>query len=156
MTVTVSALSTEVARTYQLGGLDAYGCVPEREVSDGQGMPCRHCLQNIAQGAGYLILAHRPFPDRQPYAETGPIFLCSDPCQRGETTDELPEMLRADTYILRGYANTNRIVYGTGAVTPAVDIIERASTLLGHEDVAYVHLRSASNNCYLARLDLTA
>ena len=51
---------------------DANG-LPERHVSEGTG-PCRHCLGEIAGSAPYLILAHRPFPKPQPYAEVGPIF----------------------------------------------------------------------------------
>ena len=69
------ALPTEDVRALQRGGPDAYGMVPERRVSDGDGVPCRHCLKNVAAGKDYLILAYRPFPELQPYAETGPIFL---------------------------------------------------------------------------------
>jgi len=76
------AVPTETARRYQSGGLDANGQAPERAVSNGNGNPCRHCLTFIPEGAPMLILAHRPFPDLQPYAETGPIFLCADTCSR--------------------------------------------------------------------------
>lgn len=75
------AIPTEVARAYQAGGLDANGQVPERKLSDGGGNPCRHCLKMIPEGAGMLVLAHRPFPAPQPYAEVGPIFWFS--CGRG-------------------------------------------------------------------------
>jgi hypothetical protein len=53
----------------------------ERAVSDGQGNPCRSCLHEVPAGAGMLILAARPFPAAQPYAETGPIFFCADACK---------------------------------------------------------------------------
>ena len=52
---------------------------PERQVSDGSAVPCRHCLSDVAAGEPFLILAHRPFPEAQPYAETGPIFLRAGP-----------------------------------------------------------------------------
>jgi hypothetical protein len=70
------------ARHFQAGGLDAYGLKPERHRSDGNGIPCRHCLRNVEAGEDYLVLAYRPFPSLQPYAETGPIFLHSDPRAR--------------------------------------------------------------------------
>ncbi|MEZ5754860.1 MAG: DUF1203 domain-containing protein [Paracoccaceae bacterium] len=76
-------IPTEIARAYQADGLDSYGLLPERRVSDGGGNPCRHCLRMIPAGAGMLVLAHRPFGALQPYAETGPIFLCADPCEAG-------------------------------------------------------------------------
>ena len=86
MTVRFTPISTAVVRAYQAGGVDANGQLPERQVSDGGGNPCRHCLQMIPAGAGMLILAHRPFPAPQPYAEIGPIFLCADACATARMT----------------------------------------------------------------------
>ena len=146
------ALPTETARAYQAGGLDANGQSPERAVSDGGGNPCRHCLGMIPEGAGMLILAHRPFPAPQPYAEVGPIFLCAEPCARGGGAAR-PEMLGSSDYIVRGYGAGDRIVYGTGGVVPTVGIAARAGALLADPKVAYVHVRSARNNCYQCRID---
>ena len=145
-------IPTETVRAYQAGGPDANGQPPERQISDGGGNPCRHCLQMIPQGAGMLILAHRPFPAPQPYAELGPIFLCADPCEAGGGS-ALPEMLVSPDYILRGYGADDRIVYGTGAVVPTDRIAARAADLLADPRVAYVHVRSARNNCYQVRID---
>lgn len=98
-------IPTDIARHYQSGGLDAYSLPPERAVSDGGGNPCRHCLAMIPKGAEMLILAHRPFPALQPYAETGPIFLCADACAAGGGA-ALPAILQSPDYILRGYVST--------------------------------------------------
>lgn len=145
-------IPTEVVRAYRSGAPDANGQLPERHISDGGGNPCRHCLAMIARGAGMLVLAHRPFPAPQPYAEIGPIFLCADACAAGGGA-ELPEMLASPEYIVRGYGPDDRIVYGTGAVTPALQIMERAGTLLADPRVDYVHVRSARNNCFQVRID---
>jgi Protein of unknown function (DUF1203) len=77
------AIPTDVVRAYQAGGLDANGQVPEQVVAAGGNNPCRHCLTMIPEGAGMLVLAHRPFPNLQPYAEVGPLFLCAEPCEAG-------------------------------------------------------------------------
>ena len=145
-------IPTEVVRAYRSGAPDANGQLPERHISDGGGNPCRHCLAMIARGAGMLVLAHRPFPAPQPYAEIGPIFLCADACAAGGGA-ELPEMLASPEYIVRGYGPDDRIVYGTGAVTPALQIMERAGTLLADPRVDYVHVRSARNNCFQVRIE---
>ena len=145
-------IPTEVVRAYRSGAPDANGQLPERHISDGGGNPCRHCLAMIARGAGMLVLAHRPFPAPQPYAEIGPIFLCADACAAGGGA-ERPEMLASPEYIVRGYGPDDRIVYGTGAVTPALQIMERAGTLLADPRVDYVHVRSARNNCFQVRID---
>lgn len=145
-------IPTGTVRAYQAGGPDANGQPPERHISDGGGNPCRHCLQMIPKGAGMLILAHRPFPAPQPYAELGPIFLCADPCEAGGGS-ALPEMLASPDYIVRGYGADDRIVYGTGAVVPTGRIAEEAANRLDDPRVAYVHVRSARNNCYQVRID---
>ena len=146
------AIPTDVVRGYQSGGPDANGQVPERTVSDGGGNPCRHCLKLIPKGAGMLVLAHRPFPAPQPYAEVGPIFLCADPCAAGGG-EALPEALASPDYIVRGYGADDRIVYGSGGVVATGAIPARAGELFGDARVAYVHVRSARNNCYQCRID---
>jgi hypothetical protein len=152
MTIRFTPIPTATARALPSGGPDANGQTPERVLSDGDGNPCRHCLQMIPAGAAMLVLAHRPFPAPQPYAEVGPIFLCADPCTAGGGAD-LPEVLTSPDYIVRGYSAADRIVYGTGGVIATAAIPERAAALLADPRVAYVHVRSARNNCYQARID---
>jgi hypothetical protein len=135
------------------GGSDAYAMPPERFISDGNGNPCRHCLQMIGAGEAAFVLAYRPFPDLQPYAETGPIFLHARACPRHDGGDDLPPALDSPDYIVRGYDQDNRIVYGTGAVTLTRDIAARSAAIFARDDVAYVHVRSARNNCFQCRID---
>ncbi|WP_209598496.1 DUF1203 domain-containing protein [Ruegeria sp. HKCCSP351] len=149
----ITALPTNDVRALQAGGPDAYGSTPECAVSTGAGNPCRHCLRHIPEGDEMLILAHRPFSETHPYAETGPIFLCATPCERYEE-DALPEILTTSPdYLIKGYGADDRIVYGTGAVTPTDRIGAKVREILSRSDVAYIHVRSARNNCYQARID---
>ena len=147
-----TALPTAEVRALQSGAPDAYGHTPERTVSDGGGNPCRHCLRLIPEGAPMLILAHRPFPALQPYAETGPIFLCADPCEPWAGAGVPPVLATRPEYLLKGYSDADRIVYGTGAVVPAGDLESYAAALLSRDEVAYVDVRSARNNCFQARI----
>ena len=153
MPVKFEALPTQAVRALQRGGPDAYGRTPEKKVSDGNGVPCRHCMRHVAAGEPYLVLAYRPFPELQPYAETGPIFLHAEECGRAAAEADLPEMLASPDYIVRGYGADDRIVYGTGAVVPTADIRARAEALLARDDVRYIHVRSAKNNCYQCRVE---
>lgn len=154
MPIRFKALPTDDVRALQAGAPDAYGMTPERRISDGDGVPCRHCLRNVDAGEAYLVLAYRPFPQLQPYAETGPIFLHAEPCERAEESGALPDLFtRTTAYIVRGYGPDDRIVYGTGAVTPSDEIADYAARLLEREDVAYLHMRSARNNCYQCRIE---
>jgi len=152
MPVKFTPIPTETVRALQSGTPDAYGQVPERHVSEGGGNPCRHCLKMIPEGQAMLILAYRPFPAPQPYAETGPIFLCADPCAAGGG-DKVPEILTSPDYIIRGYSAEDRIVYGTGQVVAQTALVEEAARRFADARVSYIHLRSARNNCFQLRID---
>ena len=153
MSIRFLPMPTETAAAYWNGGPDAYGMSPERHVSDGDGVPCRHCLRLVGADEPYLILAYRPFPALQPYAETGPIFLHAEPCEAHEPSEEMPPMLTSRDYIVRGYSTADRILYGTGAVVANAEIPAYAEDLLSREDIAYLHIRSARNNCYQCRVE---
>jgi hypothetical protein len=149
-----SAMPTADAQALWNGDADAYGRLPETMISDGSGNPCRHCLQNIDAGEPLLVFAYRPFPDLQPYAETGPIFLHKTPCRHYVAEEIVPPVIASSKdFIVRGYGENDRIVYGTGAVTLTSDIPAYAAKLLDRPDIAYVHVRSARNNCYQCRID---
>jgi hypothetical protein len=153
-TVLFLPIPEQEARRLQRDGLDAYGLAPERRSSGGNGVPCRHCLRNVEAGEDYLVLAYRPFPGLQPYAETGPIFLHASECPNAGPSRELaPMFFDTPDYILRGYGDDDRIVYGTGQVVPTGEIEAKAAELLAREDVAYLHMRSARNNCYQLRIE---
>ena len=153
MSVRFSALPEDEVARIRDGAPDANGQPAEARVSNGDGVPCRHCLRDIPEGSPMLVLAWRPFPALQPYAESGPIFLCTD-CARHPDGPDLPPVIAArQRMMIRGYGADDRIVYGSGAVVEIADLVARCEALLGEERVAYVHLRSASNGCYQARVD---
>ena len=147
------ALPLDIARRLQDGGPDANGQVPERRISDGDGVPCQLTLRAVPAGEPYLILAHRPFPAPQPYAEIGPIFLHADSRERWPEGDAIPPALESRHYIVRGYGEDDRIVYGTGQIVETPAIPARAEAMLADPRIAYLHVRSASNNCYQCRIE---
>lgn len=146
------AIPSENTDRLRAGAPDANGMPAERLVSPG-GMPCRHCLGLIHAGEAMLLAAYRPFPALQPYAETGPIFIHAEPCPRYTASEILPPMLDSADYILRSYDANDRIVYGNGAITPTGRIGAYAAELLARPGIAYVHVRSARNNCFQCRID---
>lgn len=148
------ALPTPLARAYRNGEPDAYGRRPERETSDGSGLPCRHCLDDIEAGEEYLVLAYRPFATEQPYAETGPIFLHARDCESYPGTSAVPDaFLRRPRMMVRGYDAGESIVYGTGAIVPTEALLESAASILSDPRVDVVHVRSATNGCFQCRID---
>lgn len=153
MSIRFVALSSTFVAALREGGGDANGQAPERRIATENGLPCRHCLADIGVAEPYLTLALRPFPAPQPYAEVGPIFLHADACPAGGGSDMLPACLDSPHYIVRGYNADHRIIYGTGEVVATGALVEVARRLLRNEAVAYVHVRSATNNCYQCRIE---
>ena len=150
-TITFLPLPGDTVNALRNGGPDAYGCPPEKAVSDGDGNPCRHCLDFIPKGAEMLILAYRPFDALQPYAETGPIFLCAHDC-RPWTGTGIPPMLDSPDYLLKAYTADQRIRYGTGKIVPKDEIAAYAAQLLARDEISFVDVRSARNNCFQTRI----
>lgn len=153
MTLRFEAMPSADAEAIWDGGTDAYGLTPDTMVSTGAGYPCRHCLANIDEGEDVLLFAYRPFPALQAFAETGPIFLHAKPCRRYAAEEVQPPVLETSRdYILRGYSHDDRIVYGTGAVILKDDVQAYAAGLASRDDIAYIHVRSARNNCFQCRI----
>ncbi|MEM1040743.1 MAG: DUF1203 domain-containing protein [Pseudomonadota bacterium] len=159
MSIRFSGMSTEEADALRAGGPDANGQAAARAISDGEGIPCRHCLKLIPKGEAYLVFALRPFSTIQPYAEVGPAFVCQASCQAHcdaalSASSRLPEVFAdSPTYIVRGYRADETIVYGSGGVVPNTAIIDRSRALFDDPKICFVHVRSASNNCWQARID---
>ena len=133
-------------------GRDAYGHPIETHRANGGAYPCRHCLGETPEGEAYLILAWRPFATTNPYAETGPIFLCAAECAAPGPLDQVPPILRSPQYLVRGYTSDERIVYGTGQIVPTAKIANYARELFANPKIAFVDIRSASNNCFQCRV----
>lgn len=151
----ITALPTDTVRAWQRGEVDANGQAPEPAISNGDGNRCRHCLRLIPKGAAFLIVAHRPFESLQPYAECGPLFVCAAPCDRYvPETNTLPDALKsAPDYLIKGYSDDERIVYGTGTIVTPKAMPARVAEIFADPDIAFIHVRSARNNCYQARID---
>jgi len=154
MSLHYSGMPSELAAAYRAGAPDANGQAPERRVSTDGDEPCRHCLGTVGVGEAFLTLAYRPFDRLQPYAELGPVFIHADECAAHDPAQGFPARERKGSgRILRGYGADDRIVYGTGTVVANADIETEATAILGRPDVAYVHMRSATNNCFTLRID---
>ena len=144
-------LDPDTVAAARRGDPDANGLPPERATSPGAGHPCRCCLRGIEQGEPMLVLAARPFASLHPYAELGPIFLHAEECEPWDGSGPPPVLATSPDYLLKGYDAAERIVYGTGSIVPADEVTARADALLSNGGIAFVDVRSARNNCWLAR-----
>lgn len=152
MKLQVRGIPTDEVDCIRGGGHDANGQPALLRVAEGLANPCRHCIGLIAEGDIKLVLAYRPFERLQPYAETGPIFLHKDPCERYDS-EVLPAWFDyLDPAIVRGYGENEWIRYDTGDVIPGRELPAACRTILQDPTVAYVHIRSKFN-CFQCRVD---
>ncbi|MEO0362508.1 MAG: DUF1203 domain-containing protein [Pseudomonadota bacterium] len=145
-------LPDEAVAALRAGGPDAYGAPAERIRSSGRGVPCRCCLKDIPEGRETLLLAHRPFDELQPYAETGPIFLCADCASRPASAAPPPVVAARPEFLVKAYGDDARIRYGTGRITKTEEIPAYCAELLSEAETAFVDLRSSVNNCFICRV----
>ena len=153
MAIKYLALPTNKVHKLVGGEFDANGQIPEKSISDGNGNPCRHCLNEIPLGEPMLTLAYRPFNKIQPYAEVGPIFLCARQCERYQDFAGIPDLYRDLDLLIRGYDSNDRIIYGTGKVVPVSSLEQEVNSLFDIPSLSYVHARSPANNCYHFRIE---
>lgn len=152
MELRIEGIASRYVEEIRRGGPDANGQPALIRVAEGVANPCRHCLGLIAEGDDKLVLAYRPFPALQPYAETGPIFLHREACQR-YASDALPGWFAfMDAAIVRGYGTDDWIRYETGQVVPGPELTAACLRILADETIAYVHVRS-KYNCFQCRVD---
>ena len=152
MTLRVRGIPTDEVERIRRGGPDANGQPALERVAEGVANPCRHCIGLIAEGDTKLVLAYRPFDRPQPYAETGPIFLHKDPCERYDD-EALPAWFAfLDPAIVRGYGDDDWIRYETGNVVAGPEIGATCLSILRDPTIAYVHVRS-KYNCFQCRVD---
>ncbi len=145
-------ISTAEVQTLR-NGYDANQQPPEFSISDGGGVPCRHCLDEVTEGQPLLTLAYRPFKHIQPYAELGPIFLHANDCAPWSAENRPPVIENRSRLLIRGYSDQERIVSGTGRNVSLTELDSALDETMAVEEVSYIHIRCEGNNCYLCRVE---
>ena len=148
------ALPHETRKSFRDRASDTNRQKPKAYISDGSSIPCYHCLNYAEMGDGYLLLVNRFFPDTQPYAGVGPIFIHSKGYQHFDNLSQVPKMISArNQMIIRGYSVRNRIVEDTGQLIETKNIQAAAKHLLKNIQISCLHVRSVSNNCFQCRIE---
>lgn len=125
--------------------------------SDDYGNPCRHCLRVTNPGERLILFAYSPFEDVGPYAETGPIFIHADACERYADDSAFPPDFVSRPLTLRAYGRTERgalSIVSAEVSEPGPHAVHRSLTrLFTDERVAFVHVRNPAWGCYDFRID---
>jgi hypothetical protein len=136
-------IGREIAQQARRTRRDAYG--HDLEVQQDNG-PCRVCLRISKAPENVLLMSYQPLPDRNPYAEIGPIFIHEHDCVPYGSLDRFPEDFVQRELVLRAYDGEGRIF--DAAVAPPGEGARVAEKFLSIPDVREVHVRHTSYTCF--------
>ncbi len=114
--------------------------------------PCRSCLTVFVPGEGRILFSYAPNQYDHPYNEIGPIYIHERGCQPYADHNAFPLELRTRRPItLRCYASDGKMRDGElVGQHPVEEVIEK---LFENPQIEYLHARTASVGCYIARIE---
>src|SRR4030095_15735861 len=152
----VFPIPDEVARQIREDRIDAFGHrLTVSVASENDTGPCRSCLPVVVTGDGRLLFSDAPNPHDHPYNEIGPIYIHAAECQPYINNEVFPPELRTRRPLtLRCYDDDGMMVDGElVGDRPVEEVIDM---LFERPEVKYLHARTASVGCFIARIERTA
>jgi hypothetical protein len=136
----------EAARRAVTAGAADYALIT---ANSPESAPCRHCLRWAQPGERVILFPYAAIPSGQPYAESGPIFVHAEKCERYTATDEYPAEFR-NGRVFRAYdSNYNlidaQVMNGSEPETVIQELFENPET-------AFVDVRSVTHGCFTFRI----
>lgn len=114
--------------------------------------PCRSCLTVFVPGEGRILFSYSPNQYDHPYNEIGPIYIHEKECRPYTDHENFPPELRTRRpLVLRCYAVDGTMVGGELVGKRPVE--EVIGSLLEDFNIEYLHVRTASVGCYIARIE---
>lgn len=153
MHICVVGMDESVAMNLRKGQPDALGNRPEVQLPGGG--PCRVCLNPIEPEESMLVLAHRPFSTKHPYAECGPVFIHERQCVPYDNDARLPDYITRHSgteLIARAYGDDERIIYDLARVVRSKDLETALKEFLCDDRAAFVDVRLGPTNCFQFRV----
>lgn len=149
----VFPIPSSLARRIREQRMDDFGhglCVSVSTKNDTG--PCRSCLTVIAPGEERLLFSYAPNQCDHPYNEIGPIFIHASECTPYTAHEQFPTELRTRRPLtLRCYAADGRMIDGELVGERSVE--EVIESLFEKPEVKYLHARTASVGCFIARIE---
>ncbi len=143
LTLRYVPVPVEIAENVRRTRRDTFGHAVEVYRDTG---PCRVCLRISTAPENFLLLSYRPLPDRNPYAEVGPIFIHEHDCAPYSAVHAFPEDFVPRELVLRAHDGEGRIF--DAVVAPCGEGPRVAAEFLSNADVREVHVRHTSYTCF--------
>ena len=149
-------LSKEYANKIRMTRKDDFGHDVIEQVATGLG-PCRVSLKPFRKGVDHrLLFTHSPFNVDNAFNQPGPIFIFPGEVQEYEDIYRFPPEIKSDKVhfplTLIGYDDHQQMVYTKLVGDNDVDELI-VSIFEKHQEVAYLHARSAVAACYICKIE---
>ena len=150
--IRIVAIPSELAEAVRKNAKDPQFGFPVYTAEVGEGLPCRHCLDWIAEGRDRATLfTLDPFAGIEKLPLPGPVYIHAEGCERYVESAGIPKKLMTSPRTLNAYARGRRLV-----AQEYVDFANAEATierLFARPDVDYIHVRSTMAGCYTFRME---
>jgi len=114
--------------------------------------PCRSCLTVFTSGERRILFSYAPNEYDHPYNEIGPIYIHEKECEPYTDFESFPPQLRTRRPLaLRCYDEDGMLV--DGELVGERSIEEVIEQLFQRPKLKYLHARTATVGCYIARIE---
>lgn len=149
-------MSKAYAEKIRNNRIDDYDHEVIEQVATGRG-PCRVSLKPFEVGVDRrLLFTHSPFEIDNAFNQPGPVFINADEVEEYADVHRFPPEIKADKehfhLTLIGYNEKQMMVFTQLVGNDDVDeLIEKIFD--EHQNVAYLHARSAEACCYICKIE---
>jgi hypothetical protein len=96
-----------------------------------------------------ILFPYQSIPADRPYAESGPIFVHQEPCEKYSEVNEYPATFRKGR-VVRAYNVRDEIIAAEVAGDDPEAVIEG---MLNNPDVSFLQVRSVTRGCYTMKVE---
>lgn len=150
MDITYRPIDPDRLSRMRAAGEDEFGNPWQARTAKGW-EPLRCCLRTAEKGAEIALISYSPWPLpwSTPWAEAGPVFVCDSACAGYTRTDRYPVGLRGLHLQLNPFDRSGGRAYRhIRFVSPEEDPEAAVRDVLAQPDVAHLHVRSATAQCF--------
>jgi hypothetical protein len=108
---------------------------------------CRYCLSDGLPGMQHILFSYRPMADdKNPYTETGPVFI-HDHCEQYKDIHVFPPAIKTRKHLtIRSYDSNQWLL--SGIMSSGEEAESAIEKLFENPGTAYVHVGDASTGCF--------
>ena len=115
--------------------------------------PCRSCLHYAQDGEAVLLGSYNLPRPQGVYWTPSPVFVHAAQCERYDSINEVPEIVRGALVSVRAYDAGDQCIYELGHVGDGTEVDEPLQRALTDKRTAYVNIHTAKPGCLLCRVE---